>query len=86
MTGGRVLVGPTSLWLAPVQPNQPRARVEDALGRPPLPEFDPDTVGPAVGTRFPDVVLPDQRGVAVDFHHHRNGRRALFVVYRSAAW
>jgi len=42
--------------------------------------------GPAVGTRFPDVRLPDQQGDVVDLHVRRAGRRALVVLYRSAVW
>ena len=54
--------------------------------RPPLPRLDFDRTGPAVGTRFPDLVLPDQRGSAVDLHAARAGRRALVLFYRSASW
>lgn len=43
-------------------------------------------VGPEVGTRFPEIVLPDQRGRLVDLHADRGSRRALVVFYRSAAW
>lgn len=56
------------------------------MTRPPLPQLDPDAIGPAVGERFPDVVLPDQHGRLVDLHRHRAGRPALFVVHRSAGW
>jgi peroxiredoxin len=51
-------------------------------------DFDIDftTIGPAVGERFPDVVLPDQHGQRVDLHQARNGRRALVVFHRSAGW
>ena len=49
-------------------------------------QTDPAAAGPAVGTRFPDVVLPDQTGRTVDLHAYRDGRPALFVVQRSAAW
>ena len=51
-----------------------------------LPEADFSTIGPAVGERFPDVVLADQTGRAVDLHEHRAGRRGLVVVHRSADW
>lgn len=47
---------------------------------------DLDTVRPAVGERFPDVVLPDQHGVPTDLHTFRGGRRALVVFIRSADW
>jgi hypothetical protein len=52
----------------------------------PIPEIDSDALGPPVGQRFPDVVLPDQSGKLVDLHEHRAGRRALFIVHRSADW
>lgn len=42
--------------------------------------------GPAIGTRFPDVVLPDQSGAPVRLHESRAGRQALVVFYRSARW
>jgi peroxiredoxin len=53
---------------------------------PPLPVIDFDAVGPKVGAPFPDVVLPDQHGRAIDLHAARAGRRALIVFYRSADW
>jgi len=53
---------------------------------PSLPYVDFQHVGPPVGTRFPDVRLPDQRGREVDLHAARGGRPAVLVVYRSAAW
>ncbi|MBI2324145.1 MAG: hypothetical protein HYU87_04185 [Chloroflexi bacterium] len=54
--------------------------------RPPLPVLDFDRIGPRVGERFPDVVLPDQHGKPVDLHAARAGRRALVVFHRSASW
>lgn len=42
--------------------------------------------GPALGERFPDLILPDQTGTPVDLHGSRAGRRALVVVHRSADW
>lgn len=51
-----------------------------------LPDVDLDRVGPPVGARFSDVVLPDQSGTPIDLHEARRGRRALFVVHRSADW
>jgi peroxiredoxin len=54
--------------------------------QPGFPTIDFDTVGPALGTRFPDVVLPDQHGRMLDLHAARSGRRALVVFYRSASW
>jgi hypothetical protein len=47
---------------------------------------DPARKGPAIGTRFPDLVLPDQSGTPVRLHDARRGRRALVVFYRSARW
>jgi peroxiredoxin len=51
-----------------------------------LPILDFSTIGPRVGTRFPDVQLPDQTARQVDLHVERGGRRALIVIYRSARW
>jgi hypothetical protein len=46
------------------------------------PDFD--RMGPRVGERFPDVVLPDQHGRPVDLHMARAGRKGLVVFVRSA--
>jgi hypothetical protein len=54
--------------------------------RPELPMLDFSQIGPPVGSHFPDVCLPDQTGQLLDVHARRAGRRALFVVYRSARW
>ena len=43
-------------------------------------------VGPPLGQRFPDVVLPDQTGTLVDLHQARRGKRAIVVFHRSARW
>ena len=43
-------------------------------------------IGPAVGTRLPEIVLADQAGRSIDLHQDRAGRRALVVFYRSARW
>lgn len=51
-----------------------------------LPDVDFEGVGPRVGDRFPDVVLPDQSGRPVDLHRHRGDRTALVVFHRSADW
>ena len=56
------------------------------MAAPGLPYVDFSTVGPQIGERFPDVVLPDQHGNQVDLHAARNGKRALVVFYRSASW
>jgi peroxiredoxin len=53
---------------------------------PSLPLIDFQTIGPAVGSRFPDVLLHDQHGGTVDLHASRGGRRALIVFFRSADW
>jgi peroxiredoxin len=53
---------------------------------PALPFVDFSKVGPQIGERFPDVVLPDQHGMMIDLHAARRGRRALVVFYRSASW
>jgi peroxiredoxin len=42
--------------------------------------------GPAIGTRFPDITLPDQTGTPVRLPEARRGRKALVVFYRSARW
>jgi peroxiredoxin len=47
---------------------------------------DFERIGPRVGERFPDVRLPDHRAQPVDLHAARAGRRALVLIYRSAAW
>ena len=48
--------------------------------------IDFTTIGPNVGDRFPDVVLPDQHGDPVDVQADRGTRRALVVFHRSADW
>lgn len=52
----------------------------------PIPEIDAEALGPQVGERFPDVILPDQSGNPINLHEDRAGRRALFIVHRSADW
>ncbi len=54
--------------------------------RPPLPSLDFALIGPSVGSRFPDLVLPDQNGRGMDLHAVRAGRKALVVFHRSASW
>jgi hypothetical protein len=51
---------------------------QDAVG-----EFP---TGPAVGSRFPEVVAAAHTGEMVDVHAHRDGRASVFVFYRSAVW
>jgi peroxiredoxin len=53
---------------------------------PSFPSTDFSGIGPPVGVRFPDIVLPDQRGRLVDLHAERGNRRALVIFYRSARW
>ena len=48
--------------------------------------LDFNTIGPAAGERFPDIVLPDQHGDEIELHAHRGQRRALVVFHRSADW
>lgn len=45
----------------------------------------PFPTGPAVGEPFPDFTLPDQTGTPVNFTTARGGKRALIIVFRSAA-
>jgi peroxiredoxin len=51
-----------------------------------FPSTDFSAIGPQIGTRFPDVILPDQHGAPVDLHAVRGERRALIVFHRSARW
>lgn len=50
------------------------------------PHVDFDHIGPAIGERLPDVVLPDQHGKTVDLHEARGNRRAVLLFNRSAGW
>jgi peroxiredoxin len=50
------------------------------------PGVDFSNPGPAVGDAFPDVVLKDQHGSAIDLHKDRGGRPAVVVFHRSARW
>lgn len=49
-------------------------------------ELDYSKIGPALGDQFPDFELPDSEGRPVSLQRWRNGRRAIVVFYRSAAW
>jgi peroxiredoxin len=51
-----------------------------------FPSTDFSTVGPQVGERFPDIMLPDQHGTLTDLHAVRGERRALIIFHRSARW
>jgi hypothetical protein len=53
---------------------------------PSLPQLDFTNIGPGVGSRFPDIRLPDQTGAIVDLHEVRADRPALVVLFRSARW
>jgi peroxiredoxin len=53
---------------------------------PSLPTLDFTRIGPRVGSRFPDIRLPDQTGTIIDLHSARGSRSALVVFYRSARW
>lgn len=65
---------------------QERTMTQASTPPPRLPQLDFERIGPRVGTRFPDVRLPNQHGQLVDLHAERAGRRALVLFYRSAAW
>jgi peroxiredoxin len=56
------------------------------ISPPQLPHLDFNAIGPSVGSRFPDVRLPDQTGRVLDVHAERGTRPALVVFYRSARW
>ncbi len=51
-----------------------------------MPESDDFPTGPAVGERFPDFTLRNQRNEAVNLTAERDGRRALLVFHRSVRW
>jgi hypothetical protein len=53
---------------------------------PSLPLLDFARIGPVLGSRLPDIRLPDQTGKIVDLHAVRADRPALVVFYRSARW
>jgi hypothetical protein len=44
------------------------------------------TVGPAVGSRFPQFSLPDQNGKMQTFDSIKGPKGAVLVFYRSADW
>ncbi len=44
------------------------------------------TVGPEVGTRFPQFSLPDQNGKIQTFESIKGPKGAVLVFYRSADW
>ena len=56
------------------------------MPEPTPPIIDFSRVGPQVGDVFPDVVLPDQQGRAINLHAARGGGKALVVFHRSASW
>lgn len=51
-----------------------------------FPATDFTRIGPSVGTRFPEVTLPDQHGRLVELHAARAARPAVVVFHRSAGW
>lgn len=51
-----------------------------------MPATEDFPTGPAVGERFPDVSLRNQRNELIDLHERRAGRPALVVFQRSARW
>ncbi len=51
-----------------------------------LPTAPTFPTGPAIGELFPDFTLPDQHGRPVTFSAARDGKRAMVIVHRSAAW
>jgi peroxiredoxin len=51
-----------------------------------LPAVPTFPTGPAIGDVFPDFTLPGQDGQPVMFSPARGGKRAMVVVFRSAAW
>ena len=50
------------------------------------PATDDFPTGPALGERFPDFALSNQRGALIDFHRDRAGRKAVVAFIRSAVW
>jgi hypothetical protein len=73
----------------PVEQTRPQSRPDNkGEGMTVVTDFGIDfsQIGPAVGERFPDVILPDQNGTTVSLHQARGGRRALVVFHRSAGW
>ena len=42
--------------------------------------------GPAVGTKLPDIVLPDHRGRRVNLHEDRARAKVAVCFIRSAVW
>ena len=44
------------------------------------------STGPEPGQLLPDFELPDASGKTISFHHHRAGKKAVLVFYRSAVW
>jgi len=97
MSAGQPAIEPTSdkRPRASHENLDPGARIDELGIFVPLPVSDPGRrfpasddfpTGPAVGERLPDFVLPDQHGELIDFHAHRNGRRAVVMFQRSVVW
>jgi peroxiredoxin len=51
-----------------------------------MPASDDFPTGPAIGERFPDFTLHDQRNQHVGLDAARAGRKGLIVFQRSARW
>ena len=49
-------------------------------------DVDFENLGPAVGERFPDIILAGADGKSIDLHADRAKRPALVVFHRSARW
>lgn len=73
-------------WRGSLRSAKRDPREEKVAEAPVLPQLDFSTIGPRVGERLPDIVLPDQHGTIVDVHASRGTRRAVLVFYRSASW
>ena len=51
-----------------------------------MPESDDFPTGTAVGERFPDFTLRNQRNEEVNLTKARSGQRTLLVFHRSTRW
>jgi len=47
---------------------------------------DGASIGPAIGERLPDFVLPDAQGRIIGLHADRGDSPAVVVFHRSAVW
>lgn len=46
----------------------------------------PTEVGPRVGDRFPEVILPDQNGTSTSLRELLKAGEVLVLFHRSALW